>query len=72
VMFSVDGTGKKWTNLTPIFSGMSTRYTDLVEVSPGKLFVIYDSVPYGWDSIPDSDTVSKNTIYGTFIEVRKR
>ncbi len=71
IMISSDE-GKKWTNITPIFSGMSTRYTDLIEVEPGKLLMVYDSVPYGWDLIPSSDKTSKNAIYGTFVEIRKR
>lgn len=71
IMFSADE-GKKWTNLTPIFSGRSTCYTDLIEVEAGKLLVVYDSVPYGWDLIPSSDKSSKNVIYGTFVEVRRR
>ena len=46
IMFSSDE-GKNWVGTTPIFSGKSTRYTDLIEVEPGKLLVVYDSVPYG-------------------------
>jgi hypothetical protein len=71
IMFSFDE-GKTWTNVTPIFNGMSTRYTDLIEVEPGKLLVVYDSVPYGWKTIPSTDTSSKNAIYGAFVEVRRR
>jgi hypothetical protein len=71
IMFSFDG-GKKWSNITPIFSGMSSRYTDLIEIEPGKLLVVYDSVPYGWKLIPSSDKTSKNAVYGTFVEVRRR
>jgi hypothetical protein len=71
IMFSTDD-GKQWTKLTPIFNGSSTHYTDLIEVEPDKLLVVYDSVPYGWHPIPLSDTSSKNTIYGTFVDVRRR
>jgi hypothetical protein len=71
IMFSSDE-GKKWTNVTPIFDGMSSHYTDLIEVEPGELLVVYDSTPYGWKPIPSSDTSSKNAIYGTFVEVRRR
>lgn len=71
IMFSSDE-GKKWTNVTPIFDGMSSHYTDLIEVEPGKLLVVYDSTPYGGKPIPSSDTSSKNAIYGTFVEVRRR
>jgi len=71
IMFSSDE-GKKWTNVTPLFDGLSTHYTDLIEIEPGKLFVVYDSTPYGWRDIPSSDTSSKNAIYGRFIEVQKQ
>ena len=81
IMFSMDGTGEKWSHVTELFDGMSTRYTDLIEVEPGRVLVVYDSVPYGWDPIPYAPSLkghdsleegTKNTIYGTFVEVRKR
>jgi photosystem II stability/assembly factor-like uncharacterized protein len=72
IMFNTDGTGEKWSHATELFAGMSTRYTDLIEVAPGKLFVVYDSVPYGWHAIPFTDRKAKNTIYGTFVEVRRK
>jgi hypothetical protein len=69
MMFSLDGTGKTWSNVTPIFSDMSTRYTEFLELSPGKLFLVYDGVPYGWKEIPSTDAKSQNVIYGTYIDV---
>lgn len=72
IMFDIDGSGKHWSHVTPIYSGMSTRYNDFVEISPGKLLLVYDSVPYGWKLIPDSDTISKETVYGSFIQVSRR
>jgi len=71
IMFS-SNEGRTWTNTTSIFDGMSTHYTDLIELEPGKLLVVYDSTPYGWKAIPSSDTTSKNAIYGTFVEVQGR
>jgi hypothetical protein len=71
IMFSLDG-GHKWTNVTPLYSGMSTRYTDLVEVRPGEVLVIYDAIPNGGAPIPPTDNISKNSIYTTFVEVRKK
>ena len=71
VMFSMNGSGETWSHITPIFSGKSTHYTDFVEVAPGKLLVVYDSVPYGWYNIPWADRKSRNVIYGTFVEVRR-
>ncbi len=80
IMFSLDGTAEKWSQHTEIFSGMSTRYTDLIEIEPGRLLVVYDSVPRNKEPLPYSPTFAnhdtwnkkeKNTIYGTFVEVRK-
>jgi BNR repeat-like domain len=70
LMFSTDGTGETWSHVTPIFSGKSTHYTDFVEVSPGRLLVVYDSVPYSWMDIPLSDQKSRNAILCTPVEVR--
>ena len=64
--------GKKWVGITPIFTGKSTRYSDLIELEPGKLLVVYDSVPYWWGPIPPADKLSKNAICGTFVEVHRR
>jgi hypothetical protein len=72
VMFSVDGTGEKWSHITSLFDGKSTHYTDFVELEPGKLFVVYDSTPHGWNAIPPSDQNSRNIIYGTFVSVRRK
>ncbi len=71
VMFSLDGSAESWSDVTPIFASKSTHYTDFIEVEPGKVLVVYDSVPYGWNEIPFTDRESKNVIYGTFVEVRK-
>jgi hypothetical protein len=70
IMFNLDGCGGSWSNSTEVFRGKSTCYTDVIEVKPGKLLVVYDSVPYGWHQIPYSDRNAKNTIYGTFVEVQ--
>lgn len=81
IMFSLDGTGERWSHLTELFAEMSTRYTDLIEVKPGRVLVVYDSVPYGWKPIPYAacfegheswDGKAKNTVYGTFVEVRRK
>lgn len=69
MLFSVDGTVKSWSHQTDIFSGMSTRYTEFLELTPGKLFLVYDSVPYGWKEIPASDVNARNAIYGVWLEV---
>jgi hypothetical protein len=69
--FNVDGTGKEWSHPITIYSDLSTRYTDVAEVSPGKLLVVYDHVPYGWFEIPFADRDARNIIYGTFVTVSK-
>ena len=70
IMFSADE-GKKWVGITPIFNETSTRYSDVIEVQPGKLLVVYDSVPDGGNPVPGSGKLSKHVIYGTFVEVRR-
>jgi hypothetical protein len=50
--------------------GRSTCYSDVVELEPGRLLVVYDGVPYGPHQIPYSDRGARNTIYGTFVEIR--
>jgi hypothetical protein len=72
VVFSIDGSGEKWSQPTEIFAKSSTHYTDFIEVEPGKLLVVYDSVPYGWHAIPYSDREAKNIIYGTFVYVQRK
>jgi hypothetical protein len=82
IFFSPDGNGEAWSPPTEIFGGVdtgqkgfdkqrSTRYTDFVEVEPGRLLLVYDSVPYGWEPVPPMDENSRDRILGTFIEVRK-
>jgi hypothetical protein len=71
IMFSADE-GKKWIGVTPIFNERSTSYTDMVEVEAGKLLVVYDSVPEGGNPNLGSGKLTKHTIYGTFVEVRRR
>jgi hypothetical protein len=69
--FSLDGSGKEWTKPTTIFDGKSTCYADFIELEPGKLLVVYDSIPYGWYEIPLADRESQNVIYATFVQVVK-
>jgi len=80
VMFDPTGTGEHWSHVTPVFKEMSTRYTGMVEVEPGRILLVYDSVPFGWDPIPYGshfkshaswDGRSRNTIYATFVRVER-
>jgi len=70
--FNLDGNGKIWSHSVTIYSEMSTRYTDAVEIAPGKLLVVYDHVPYGWYEIPFADRDARNIIYGTYVDVAKK
>jgi BNR repeat-like domain len=72
IMFSGDGSGREWSNLTPIYSARSTAYSDFVEISPGKIFVVYDNVPYGSHPIPATDEHARNAILGAFVELSKK
>jgi len=71
IMFSTDE-GKRWAGITSIFDGASTGYTDLIEVEPGKLLVVYDGIPDGGNPSLESGKLSTHSIYGTFVEVRRR
>ncbi len=44
VMFSVDGTGERWSDRLKVYEyvGGSFGYTGIVEVEPGKLLFVYD------------------------------
>ena len=43
IIFSADG-GQTWTNRTELFDGLSSGYTDMVALGPGKLLYVHDSV----------------------------
>jgi photosystem II stability/assembly factor-like uncharacterized protein len=70
IFSSADGQGEHWSHGTELFRGRSTCYSDVVELEPGRLLVVYDGVPYGPHQIPYSDRGAKNTIYGTFVGIR--
>lgn len=66
--FSRNG-GETWSSPFVIFRGRGTRYTDVIEVSPNRLLVVYDHVPYDWGVIPDDKPNAMNEILGTFLDV---
>ena len=68
VYFSTDG-GRSFTNPVVLARKRGTRYTDLVEVEPNKLLVVYDHVPFDWGVIPDDKPEAMNEIFGTFLKV---
>ncbi len=45
LMFSLDGTGREWGHHTevPLEGRASTCYTDMVEMEPGELFLVFDT-----------------------------
>ena len=43
IMFSTDG-GETWSKRTELFGGLSSGYTDMVALGPGKLLYVHDSV----------------------------
>jgi len=65
--FNADGRGENWSHATEVFAGRSTCYSDVIELEPGKLLVVYDSTPYGPHQIPYSDRGARNTICAAFI-----
>ena len=53
IIFSTDG-GKTWTRETCIFQGLSSGYTNMVEIEPGKILYVFDSVTaWGPEYAPD-------------------
>ena len=69
--FSLDG-GQTWSPPTVLFREPGTRYTDLLEIEPDRLLVVYDHVPFDWGVIPDDHPEAMNTVYCTRIEVKRR
>ena len=70
--FSVDRKGERWSQPATIFEGRSTHYADAAEISPGKVLVVYDSIPYGWYEIPFADRDARNRVFGTFVEIGEK
>lgn len=85
IHFSADD-GKTWSERTVVadFPGktdagipnhkqLSTCYTGMVEVEPGRLLVVYDHLPNvgGWGMNPADKPGAVNTIYGTFVKVTR-
>lgn len=64
LIFSRDGSGHDWTPPVTVFTGNSTCYTGLREVSPGRLVLVYDSNSEGspWEA-------QDNQINRVFIDV---
>jgi hypothetical protein len=63
VAFSVDQ-GHSWTQVTRLAMDITGAYTTVREISPGKLFVVYDKRD-------DYYTSPSRRIYGRIIEVKR-
>ncbi|MSP14404.1 MAG: exo-alpha-sialidase [Chloroflexi bacterium] len=48
----------------------TTAYTEMVEVAPNRLLLVYDRIPFGWSPVPiDSDERSR--IYALTIDIER-
>jgi len=70
IMFSVDGTGRRWTDRLKIYEYRSGSfgYTGIVEVEPGKLLFVYDR----HDAFPEHGGRRTTAIQGVYVTVRRR
>lgn len=67
---SVDG-AEAWSDPAVLFESRSKRYTDLLEVSPGTLLVVHNSVSFPYGEAPPGDPNAMNEIFGTFREITR-
>jgi hypothetical protein len=70
VMFSADGTGRRWTDRIRIYEYQdgSFGYTGIVEVEPGKLLFVYDRN----DVYPEYAGKRTTAIQGVYITVQRK
>ena len=80
---STDGRGEKWQNIdilkhhnrwapSPahrIEPHQTTAYTELVEVAPNVLLLVYDRVPFGWEAVP-FESEERARIFAVPVEIR--
>ena len=69
IMFSADGTGRKWTDRIQIYEYQrgSFGYTGIVEVEPAKLLYVYDR----HDTYAEYDGKQTTAIQGVYITVKR-
>ncbi|MSP12943.1 MAG: exo-alpha-sialidase [Chloroflexi bacterium] len=48
----------------------TTAYTEIVEISPGRLLMVYDRLAFGWNPVP-KDSAERNRIYVLPIQVEQ-
>jgi hypothetical protein len=70
VMFSVDGSGRQWTDRLQIYeyAGGSFGYTGIVEVEPGRLLLCYDR----HDRFPELGNAATTAVQAVYITVTPR
>ncbi len=52
IIFSIDG-GNTWTRETDIYPGLSTGYTEMVEMAPGRILYAFDACTADGPKVPD-------------------
>jgi hypothetical protein len=69
ILFSADGTGRKWTDCIQIYEYQrgSFGYTGIVEVQPGQLLYVYDR----HHTYVEYDGKQTTAIQGVYITVKR-
>jgi hypothetical protein len=49
----------------------STCYTELCEIAPGRLLMVYDRSPFGWNQVP-LDSNERSMVFAVEIEVQRK
>lgn len=64
MMFSLDGCGREWTQLTQIGDWRSSTYMGIAEINPDELLLIYDrnDSPIGEEPAPAKSSISSMTV----------
>jgi hypothetical protein len=55
-----------------LFGEPGTRHSDLAEIEPDRLLVVYDHVPFDWGVIPSDHPEAMNTVHATRLKVKRR
>ena len=50
--------------------GQTTSYTAIVEVSPNRIYLVYDRTPYGWKAVP-AESGERSRIFLLEAEVQR-
>jgi hypothetical protein len=52
IIFSLDG-GETWSRETDVYPGLSSGYTDMLEMSPGRILYLFDTCTADGPKVPD-------------------